>query len=136
MATPQTKSPVQLFVLVFGSLYVLIGILGFLVADKVVGGSPDDKLLVFPVNHLHNIVHLAIGAAWLASARTLASAKQAGLVIGVVYLLVAALGFVAKDLMRDLLNIDMADNLLHLVTGALGVYFGTVGAAEAPAGTP
>jgi uncharacterized protein DUF4383 len=131
VATSSTRSPVQLFALVFGAVYLLIGILGFFVAKKFTGGSVDDKLILFPVNHLHNIVHLAVGAAGLASARSLQTAKQVSLAIGVVYLLVAALGFVAGDFMEDLLNIDMADNFLHLVTGALGVYFGTAGAAAA-----
>jgi hypothetical protein len=116
---------------VFGGVYLLIGILGFFVAKKITGGDPDHKLLLFSVNHLHNVVHLAVGVAWLASARSLAAAKQASLAIGVGYLLLAGLGFVAQDFMRDLLNIEMADNFLHLVTGALGVYFGTAGAAPA-----
>ncbi|MEA2434598.1 MAG: hypothetical protein QOG54_2055 [Actinomycetota bacterium] len=136
MATTSTRSPVQLFATVMGAVYLLIGILGFFVANKFTGGSADDKLIFFPVNHLHNVVHLAIGAAWLASARSLLTAKQVSLAIGVAYLLVAALGFVAKDFMSDLLNIETADNFLHLVSGALGVYFGTVGAAATPATPP
>ena len=127
------KSPVQIFALVFGAVYVLIGILGFLVAKEFTGGSPDHKLILFPVNHLHNIVHLGVGAAWLASSRSHLMAKQVSLGIGAVYLIVALLGFVAGDFMEDLLNIDTADNFLHLASGALGVYFGTVGAANAPA---
>ncbi|MDP9068671.1 MAG: DUF4383 domain-containing protein [Actinomycetota bacterium] len=115
------KTPTQTFALVFGAVYLLVGLLGF-VNDPILG--------IFNVNALHNIVHLAVGAAWLFSSRDHATAKMVSLAIGVVYLLVAVLGFVAQDLMEDLLDITdnatgMADNFLHLASGALGVYFGT-----------
>jgi hypothetical protein len=58
-------------------------------------------------------------------------------------LLLAFLGFVAGDFMEDLLDIGsdnqaLADNLLHLATGILGVYFGTAGAGPVtrPTATP
>ena len=127
------KTPGQTFALVFGVVYVLVGIAGFFVAKEFTGGSPDDKLILFPVNHLHNIVHLLIGAAWIAGSRTAASAKQANTFIGVAYLGVALLGFLGLEFMKDLLNIHgsgSADNFLHLASGALALYFGTAGATE------
>ncbi|HWC13724.1 MAG TPA: DUF4383 domain-containing protein [Actinomycetota bacterium] len=128
MATARTgKTPGQTFALVFGAVYVLVGVLGFFVAEEFTGGSPDDKLILFPVNHLHNIVHLAIGAVLLAGSRTVAAAKQANTVVGAGYLLVAVLGFLGLDFMSTLLNINgpgSADNFLHLVSGALALYFG------------
>ena len=47
-------------------------------------------------------------------------------------LLVAVLGFTGIDLVHTLLNITEStdpDNFLHLVTGGIALYFGTVGAA-------
>ncbi len=125
------RTPGQIFALAFGGVYVLVGILGFFVASGFTGGSADDKLILFPVNHLHNIVHLGVGALWLAGSRTPAAAKGINTLIGVVYLLVALLGFTGIDLMHTLLNIQGsgdADNLLHLASGALSLYFGTAGA--------
>ena len=121
------KTPTQTFALVFGAIYILVGLLGF-VNDPILG--------IFNVNALHNIVHLAIGAALVFGSKDHATAKTICLVVGVAYLLVAVLGFVAKDLMEDLLDITdnskgMADNILHLVTGALAVYFGTAGGETA-----
>lgn len=115
------KTPTQTFALVFGAVYILVGLLGF-VMDPILG--------IFEVNPLHNIVHLAIGAAWVFSSKDHATAKTVSLVIGVTYLLVAVLGFVAKDLMEDLLDIGqdgkgIFDNLLHLASGAVAVFFGT-----------
>lgn len=126
------RTPAQTFATVFGAVYLLVGIAGFFVAEEFTGGSADDKLILFPVNHLHNIVHLAIGAVWLGAARRHDTARSVNMAIGVVYLLVAVLGFLGLDFMHDLLNIQGsgdADNFLHLGSGALAVYFGSAGAA-------
>ena len=131
MATAGTgttgKTPGQTFALVFGAVYALIGVLGFFVTDEFTGGTAEDKLILFPVNHLHNIVHLLIGGWWLAASRTAAGAKQANTIIGATYLLVAVLGFLGLEFMATLLNIQgsgSADNFLHLASGALALYFG------------
>lgn len=136
-----TKTTGQTFAMVFGLVYLLVGIAGFFVASEFTGGSTDDKLILFPVNHLHNIVHLAIGALLLAGSRTAAQAKSMNMLVGIVLLLVAVLGFLGLEFMEDLLNIHgsgSADNWLHLATGALALYFGTAGATTAttPTVTP
>src|SRR3990170_7194834 len=93
MAMASAKSPAQMFGLVFGAVYVLVGILGFFVADSFTGGQASDKLILFPVNHMHNIVHLLIGAALLFGSTRADLAKTINLVVGVAYALVAVLGF-------------------------------------------
>ncbi|HEX2241564.1 MAG TPA: DUF4383 domain-containing protein [Actinomycetota bacterium] len=136
MATAETRTPGQTFAMVFGVVYLIVGVAGFFVAEEFTGGSPDDKLILFPVNHLHNIVHLAVGALFLYGSRTAAQAKTINTLIGVVYLLTALLGFTGIELMADLLNIHSsgdADNFLHLVSGALALYFGTAGGGAATA---
>lgn len=137
MATAASRTPGQTFALVFGVVYLLVGIAGFFVASEFTGGSTDDKLILFPVNHLHNIVHIAIGGLLIAGARTAAGAKSANTLVGAMLLLVALLGFLGLDFMHDLLNIHgsgSADNWLHLATGALALYFGTAG--DKPAAAP
>lgn len=120
------KTPGQMFALVFGAVYVLVGILGMFVSTSV---DEAGTLIVFDVNLIHNIIHLVVGGVWLAGSRTAASAKSANLGIGVVYLLVAILGFLDLAFLADLLaEVNLADNLLHLVSGALALYFGTAGA--------
>jgi len=124
--TGTDKTPGQLFALVFGAVYVLIGILGMFVTTSV---DEAGTLIVFDVNLIHNIVHLAVGGLWLVGSRTAASAKTVNLIIGVVYLLLALLGFLEVGFLVDLLTeINLADNLLHLVTGSAALYFGTAGA--------
>jgi hypothetical protein len=131
MATA-ARTPAQLFALVFGVVYALVGLLGFV---------NDPTLGIFEVNALHNVVHIAVGAVWIFASNNAATAKTVNLVIGAVYLVLAFLGFVAGDFMEDLLDIGsedqaLADNLLHLATGILGVYFGTAGAGPVTRPTP
>ena len=127
-----TKSPGQLYALVIGAVYLLVGVVGFFVASEFTEGSADDKLIIFRLNHLHNLIHIVLGVGWLAASRTAAAAKTVNTLFGVVLLLVAVVGFTGIDLVHTLLNITEStdpDNFLHLVTGGIALYFGTVGAA-------
>ena len=111
------------FAIVFGAVYVLVGILGLILPSPLLG--------IFGVNLLHDIVHLAIGGLWLFSAFVAPmgpdSARKTSQLIGVVYLLVAILGFALPDKMNQLLVINMADNFLHLGTAVLALYIGFMG---------
>jgi hypothetical protein len=80
------------------------------------------------VNPLHNLVHLAVGALWLASSRSEASARAVSVLVGAVYLVVGVLGlFINGSSDLNLLNINQPDNALHLASAALGLYFGLAG---------
>ena len=110
-----------------------MGVVGFFFASEFTEGGSDDKFIIFRLNHLHNLVHIVLGVGWLAASRTAAAAKSVNTLFGVVLLLVAILGFTGIDLMHTLLNITEStdpDNFLHLVTGGIALFFGTVGAAE------
>ncbi|HEX2221099.1 MAG TPA: DUF4383 domain-containing protein [Candidatus Limnocylindria bacterium] len=111
-------------VLVLGAIYVVVGIVGF-IPGLVTGGPPagmesaqGNLLGIFPVNALHNIVHLAIGAALLYGATNTSAAISVARIIGVVYVVVGLLGFVAPDTF-GLMPIGGADIFLHLATGAI-----------------
>lgn len=124
------RSPAQMFAFAFGAVYLLIGIAGFFVTglSGFAEATYDDKLIVFPLNPLHNIVHLLIGVAWLMASATHAKARLANLGIGLVYGIVAIAGFF--DLLEFLAisGPASADNFLHLLTSLLALYFGTAGA--------
>jgi hypothetical protein len=127
----------QLFARVFGAVYVLVGLLGFVVTGfSDFAATSDDKLLLFGVNPLHNIVHLGVGALWLASSRTEASARAVSALIGAVYLAVGILGlFINGPSELNVLNLNQPDNALHLASAVLGLYFGLAGRRRvAPAG--
>jgi len=135
MQASSTKAPGQLYALVIGAVYLLVGVVGFFFVSEFTEGSADDKFIIFRLNHLHNLVHIALGIGWLAASRTAAAAKSVNTLFGVVLLLVAILGFTGIDLVHTLLNITEStdpDNFLHLVTGGIALFFGTVGAAAAP----
>ena len=110
------------FAIVFGAVYVLIGILGLILPSPLLG--------IFGVNLLHDMVHLAIGGLWLFAAFVAPmgpdSARKTS-IIGIVYLLVAILGFALPDRMNQLLVINTADNFLHLGTAVLALYIGFMG---------
>ena len=121
-----------MFALVFGVVYLVVGLVGFAVTGfDNFAGETNEKLLVFAINPLHNIAHLGVGALFLVGSSRHETAKSVNLMVGVVYLLLAILGF-AGVLVEDILNVNQADNFLHVGTAALAIYFGTAGAAAMP----
>ena len=120
----------QLFALVFGVVYIAVGVVGFAVTgfDDFFSTKFDEFLIIFPVNPAHNVVHILIGALWLVGSRTAAAAKSVNALIGAAYLLVFVLGLVG---LLEWLSIESgfnADQVLHLLSGAISLYFGTAGA--------
>lgn len=119
------KTPGQLFALVFGIVYLAIGLLGF----AFLGGEKE-IFGIFAISVAHNIVHLAVGGVLLFGSRDPATAKTVNLVVGVVYLLVAILGFANIFVDESLINANDADDYLHIATAVLALYFGTAGAGS------
>lgn len=113
---------------VFGWVFVLVGILGF------VPGITNDGLLlgIFEVDAIHNIIHLVSGAAalWAASAGPKAS-KTYFQVFGVIYGIITILGFFAgDDALLGIIAHNTADVWLHLVITLAALYFGFVAKTE------
>ena len=118
--------PQQLLARAVGAVLTLVGVAGFFT-----GGM----LLVFGINPLHNVVHLVTGVLGLTAGFSAGGqrARQYNQVLGVVYLLVTALGLAAPALTARLLAINPADNFLHLALGIVltVVGFGVSAKAEA-----
>jgi hypothetical protein len=108
--------------LAFGAIYLLVGIVGFFVTgfDNFAGNEQDEMLLFFMINPLHNIVHILIGVAGLALSRTLSGAKTFGLLLAVGYGLAFVYGVIAVGKDWDILNINWADNILHILSAVVG----------------
>lgn len=105
---------------VFGVVFLLIGVLGF-----VPGITSDGLLLgIFEVDALHNIIHIITGgvALW-ASMTSTKAAKLYFQVFGVVYALVAVLGFLSGSFL-GMMTVNGADNVLHVVIAAVALYAG------------
>lgn len=124
-----TMSPAQIFALVFGVVYLIMGIIGFAVTgfDGFAAQTYDEQLLIFPVNPLHNVVHVLLGAVWLWAAGDHRQARSVNLILGIVLILVAILGLTGVLKFLAIKDAGSADNYLHLATGALAIYFGTAG---------
>jgi hypothetical protein len=114
-------SPNRLLGTVFGVVYLLVGLVGFAVTGfgDFAGTNTGDKLVVFEINPLHNIVHLAIGALLLFASRTVSTAKGANSLVGAVYLLVGIVGLFILDSGANILSLNGADNVLHLASAIL-----------------
>ncbi len=122
----------QRFAQIFGIVYLLVGILGFIpiepflvgVLPQVIGPFNGLELGIFPVNWLHNLAHIGVGAAGLASYRSPIGARSYALAIGVVYALLTVLGLILPTLF-GLLPLFGADIILHLLSAlvAFGAYF-------------
>jgi hypothetical protein len=128
-----TRTPAQFFALTFGIVYAVVGIIGFAVTgfDAFASSTPDEELIIFALNPLHNVVHIALGAVWITAAGSHSRAKLVNLVFGVVLLLVFVLGMVGALEWLAIEDASSPDNYLHLATGVLAIYFGTLGAAGA-----
>src|SRR5919112_5104195 len=113
----------QILALVFGAVYLLVGIVGFFVTgfDNFAGNEQHETLLGFMINPLHNIVHILIGAVGLALSRTLAGAKTFGLLLAAGYGLAFLYGLFAVGQDWDFLNLNWADNILHLASALVGL---------------
>jgi hypothetical protein len=119
----------QQLALAFGVIYTLIGIIGFFITgfDDFFGnanGMPmehDETLLGFMINPMHNVVHILIGVAGIALSRTLSGARTYGWLLAVGYGAAFVYGLIAIDKDWDFLNLNWADNILHLVTALVGL---------------
>ena len=135
--TKSGRSTIQTVALVFGAVYLLVGILGLI---PFFGGSytqAHNNLLGFvPINLLHNIVHLLIGVAGLVAASSFVRSRAFCQIFGVVLLLIGVVGiFVANPL--NLIPIGGFDIAIHLLTGGILAYFGfSTMSVPRPAGTP
>ena len=116
-----TDSPNRLLGAVFGVVYLLVGLLGFVVTSGVDFAATEGKpLIVFDVNPLHNIAHLAIGALLLVAAmKSVSAAKGANTLVGAVYLLLGIVGLFILDSSANILALNGADNVLHLASALL-----------------
>jgi hypothetical protein len=113
----------QLLALVFGAVYLVVGIVGFFVTgfDGFTDNGQHEMLLWFMINPMHNVVHIVIGVTGLLLARSLAGARTYGWLLAVGYAAAFVYGLIAVGQSWDFLNINAADNVLHLLTALVGL---------------
>lgn len=77
-------------------------------------------MLVFQVNPLHNVAHLALGALLVVGAsRGAEAARQAMFAVGVVFLVLGLAGPLIAGTPANIVAVNGADHLLHLTSAAV-----------------
>ena len=124
----------RLFARWFGIIYILVGILGFVPGINAMM-PPEDGVTVamsyghllgiFPVNVIHNVVHLLIGLWGVASAGSFAKARTYARSIAVIYGLLAICGFIAPfSSLFGLAPLFSHDIWLHALSAIVAAYVG------------
>jgi Domain of unknown function (DUF4383) len=121
---------------VFGVIFILVAVLGFISpGGLVMAMDPTTGMVlgVFPVNLLHNIVHLLFGIWGLVASRAWSGSKTFFTAGGIIYVILTCLGFLAP-MGFGLVPLGGADIWLH---GVLAIAMLGIGltAKAAPAAT-
>jgi hypothetical protein len=104
---------------VFGWVFIIVGLAGFAATgmDMTADHTLAPRLLgIFPVNAVHNVVHLAFGVWGVLAARSYDAARSYLIGAAIAYLVLAALGYVIPDGL-GLVPLGGADIGLHLFLG-------------------
>ena len=107
--------------MLFGAVFILVGVLGFVTTGGMQMGdalNPPKLLGLFPVNVVHNLVHLLFGVWGILAARSFAGAQSYCKIGGIVYLLLACLAFVTPTTF-GLIPIGGNDIWLHALIGVV-----------------
>ena len=114
--------------ILFGIVFLAVGILGFVPAatPPMADGNGGMLLNLFHVNLAHNMVHIASGVVFLLCGMAGAGPSRTFFkIFGIVYALVAILGFVQGD--ANLLGMvanNRADVWLHVALAVVMLYLG------------
>lgn len=124
---------VRTFARVAGIIYLLVGILGFIPSllssptgpDLAVDAFHGRLLGLFPVNLMHNLVHIAIGLWGLSAARSLGASVGFARGLTVLYAVLAVMGLIpGLKTMFGLAPLHGNDVWLHAGTALVAAYFG------------
>jgi len=117
---------------VFGVIFILVAILGFISpGGLVMAMDPTTGMVlgVFPVNLLHNIVHLAFGVWGFVASRSWSGSKTFFTAGGIIYVVLTCLGFLSP-MGFGLVPLGGADIWLH---GVLAIAMLAIGLTAKPA---
>jgi hypothetical protein len=121
------------FALVFGIVFLMAGIAGFIPGlspehmhpDVSVAAASRLALGLFPVNVLHKLVHLAFGVWGLVAVRSAAAARGYARSVAVIYAVLTICGLVpGTDTLFGLVPLYGNDIWLHALLAAVAGYFG------------
>jgi len=131
---------IRKFALVFGIIYLVVGILGFVppLAPHTAEGphpavhvSHGYLLGLFPINLVHNFVHIGVGLWGILGSKSLSGARGFGRGLAILYGLLTVLGLIpATSMLFGLAPIHGHDIWLHAGSALVAAYFGFVAPAD------
>jgi len=110
----------KLYAQVVGVVLLILGIVGFFV----------NTLLGVPTTTTHSLVHLISGAwgAYAGFASGLGGPKAFAQIFGIIYTVVAVVGFLSAGFLANLgIPTNATYNIIHLIVGLWGLYAGFTG---------
>lgn len=133
---------IRRFALIFGIIYLVVGIIAFipgllltpLVSPIAVMAASGNLLGIFPVNAIHDLVHILIGIWGIATAGAVLSARNFARGLAIIYGVLFIFGFIPGLMtLFGLAPLYGNDVWLHLVSAIIAAYFGWGVAVEARA---
>jgi hypothetical protein len=120
---------------IFGIVFLLVGVAGFIPGVTAPHSHPDvtvDSFLglelgLFPVNLLHNLVHIAFGVWGLIAGASYAAARVYFRSVAIIYAVLAIMGLVSAANLHTafgLVPLYGNDVWLHALIAAVAAYFG------------
>ena len=114
--------------ILFGIVFLVVGVLGFVgaVTPPMADGNGGMLFGIFHVNLGHNIVHIASGVVFLLCGMAGAGPSRTFFkIFGIVYALVAILGFVQGDTnLLGMIANNRADVWLHVALAVVMLFLG------------
>ncbi|HEX7038106.1 MAG TPA: DUF4383 domain-containing protein [Pseudomonadales bacterium] len=136
---------IRYFALIYGIVFIVVGIAGFVPGlltpfephhpQLAVDGSAGLLFGLFPVNVLHNLVHLVFGVWGIVAWRSLPRSRFYGQAVAVVYAVFTVMGLIpVLNTTFGLVPLHGHDVWLHLLLAAVAGYFGFVAKPEEAVG--
>jgi Domain of unknown function (DUF4383) len=125
------------FALIFGIVFLIVGAGGFLTGITLMPPHTHPEITVdsffgyelglFPVNVLHNIVHLLFGVWGLLAYKSWSAAKTYARAVAIIYAVLTVAGLIpGLDTMFGLVPLFGNNVWLHALLAAVAAYFGFV----------
>ncbi len=104
----------------FAIVFIVLGILGY------VPGITSNGMLfgIFDMDAMHSVIFIITGIVAAISAASVSASRTYFKVFGVIYALAAIIGFIQGDTIVGLMDVNMADHILHLVIAVVALWVG------------
>jgi hypothetical protein len=121
------------FAMIFGVVFLIVGVGGFILVDKTAVPDPGltmthgfgHELDLFPINTVHNIIHILFGLWGLAASRSLGGAVTYFRCVAIIYALLTLMGLLdATKTTFGFVPIYGNDVWLHALLALVAAYFG------------